>query len=125
MDIDILIGDAALDVITKCTLDGALDEGCVLECAFLGDDACSEYIDVVADAVVVAIPEPPTAGPTSGPTSAPTKGPNPNRIEIGGEDEVETTDAGSNGDPHCKSSCHPFIPFPIVKTCANSACFSL
>ncbi|CAJ1954004.1 unnamed protein product [Cylindrotheca closterium] len=102
LDIDIIISDAAPDVITKCTLgtDGVLDEGCVLECAFLGDDACSEYIDIISDAAIVDIP--------------PVEGPIPNRGEIGdgeGEaaenagdgDEDENANAGSNGDPHFKS----------------------
>ena len=95
LDIDGLVDiDASPDVISKCTIDGILDEGCVLECVYLGDDACTEYIDIVQDVetVIVDITEPPTTGPAAGSTSAPVASPTRN----------ENNNAGSNGDPHCK-----------------------
>ncbi|CAJ1940528.1 unnamed protein product [Cylindrotheca closterium] len=81
LDIDDLIENADTDTIDKCTIDGVLEEGCVLECEFLGDEACDEYIVIIQETETVEITDEPTSGPTpvptSGPTRVPTSGPTP------------------------------------------------
>ncbi|KAL3935356.1 MAG: hypothetical protein SGBAC_009114 [Bacillariaceae sp.] len=128
LDIDKVIENASTDTTTKCTIDGVLDEGCVLECEELGDEACDDYVAIIQNTTTAEITAPPTSAPTSGPTTSPTPGPtsaptsgptsgttsgpttkptslptndrNPDEIV---ETESESVISGSKGDPHFKS----------------------
>jgi hypothetical protein len=68
----------------KCTVDGEVDIGCVIDCVTLGTEAADLYLEVVENANTVSITESPTSGPTSGPTAQ------------------MSESSGSLGDPHCK-----------------------
>jgi len=100
------------EVITKCTIDGELDEGCVIECALLGDEACDEFVEIVEKTPTAVITEEPTSGPTPVPSKAPSLPPiqslpdppvqeSPSNTDVA---DLETNDnAGSQGDPHFRT----------------------
>eukprot|EP00526_Cylindrotheca_closterium_P010172 CAMPEP_0113616790 /NCGR_PEP_ID=MMETSP0017_2-20120614/8428_1 /TAXON_ID=2856 /ORGANISM="Cylindrotheca closterium" /LENGTH=381 /DNA_ID=CAMNT_0000526129 /DNA_START=69 /DNA_END=1214 /DNA_ORIENTATION=+ /assembly_acc=CAM_ASM_000147 len=115
LDIDQIIAETTPEVINKCTTEGELDEGCVFDCNFLGDEACDEFIDIVqntATADITVITDGPTSGPTldptAGPTSPPTTAPvTPIIPSLPDVPDIPVsnaaTDAGSQGDPHFKT----------------------
>jgi len=98
VDIDDLIETADEETITKCTIDGTLDEGCVLECKYLGADACTEYIEIIEETETVEI----TDGPTLSPTQS-QLGTDTSELDDVPDNDDDPSDAGSMGDPHFKT----------------------
>jgi len=133
VDVDAIIDTAILEtpeVIEKCTNDDVLDEGCVIECVYLGEGACDEYLDTVQSTQTADIPETPDETPVDTPHTTPDSTPDmdlPDLVEVGGNDPddilenenislnegleipaeidpvAENTPAGSLGDPHFRT----------------------
>jgi len=112
--LDEIIDNATPEQIANCTIDGEVDYGCIIECDYFGEEACDEYKEVIKNTETAVI----TAAPTSAPTSAPTDeldlSTNENGNTFDDVEDVDATDteeivdppadAGSKGDPHCKST---------------------
>ena len=66
VNVDEIIEEATLEspeIIQKCTTDNVLDEGCVIECVYLGEGACDEYVEIVQNTETADIPETPDDTP--------------------------------------------------------------
>lgn len=131
------------EIIQKCTTDNNLDEGCVIECVFLGDGACDEYVEIVQNTATADIPDAPNDTPddTEGlpdinvsdleisdnsDTSPTDAGEIPEGNDTPPEDNEEAGPSGSLGDPHCKfqtmiASCRPAF-FQMI--CSHLVSFS-